>query len=140
MTERAIGNRTRSDSQLAAAVSDSHSWRGVMRELGLCVTSAGSLRAVKRQGRLLRLDTSHFTGQRRWSDGELRRAIATSYSWQDLISELGLADGSGDERVRVRAHAARLGLDLSHLQVPQPGADRPSVSPALRRLRDSGTA
>jgi len=39
-----------------------------MRELGLCVTSAGSIRIVKRHVARLSLDTSHFTGQRRWSD------------------------------------------------------------------------
>src|SRR5690348_4233191 len=60
-----------SDTDLATAVTASRSWRGVMRELGLCVTPAGSLRVVKRRVALLGLDTSHFTGQRPWSDAAL---------------------------------------------------------------------
>jgi hypothetical protein len=140
MADNVTGKRTWSDSQLVAAVSVSHSWRGVMRELGLCVTAAGSLQAVKRQVGRLGLDTSHFTGQRRWSDGQLRRAVAISYSWRDLASELGLAHDHGDDRVRVKAHAARLGLDLSHLQAPRTAAERSPLLPGVRRLRDSGTA
>jgi hypothetical protein len=60
-----------------------------MRELGLCVTSAGSIRIVKRHVARLGLDTSHFTGQRRWSDAQLRRAVASAYSWPELLIELG---------------------------------------------------
>jgi hypothetical protein len=86
-----------------------------MRELGLCVTSAGSIRIVKRYVAGLGLDTSHFTGQRRWSDAQLRRAVASAYSWAELLSELGL-HGNSDDRTRIKAHAARLGLDLSRLE------------------------
>jgi hypothetical protein len=42
-----------------------------MRELGLCTTSAGSIRVVKRHVTRLGSDTSHVTGQRRWSDAQL---------------------------------------------------------------------
>src|SRR5271169_82480 len=104
-----------SDADLTNAVAASRSWRGVMRELGLCVTSAGSIRIVKRQVAGLGLDTDHFTGQRRWSDAQLRRAVASAYSWPELQSELGLTHDSTDDRTRVKAHAARLGLDLSRL-------------------------
>src|SRR5580658_4234777 len=101
-----------SDIDLTSAVAESRSWRGVMRELGLCVTSAGSIRIVKRRVATLGLDTSHFTGQRRWSDAQLRRAVASAYSWPELQAELGLIHDSADDRTRVKAHAARLGLDL----------------------------
>jgi hypothetical protein len=112
-----------------------------MRELGLCVTSAGSIRIVKRHVTRLGLDTSHFTGQRRWSDAQLRRAVASAYSWAELQSELGLTHDSTDDRTRVKAHAARLGLDLSRLDglVKGPAA-RAEFKPDIRYLRDAGTA
>lgn len=111
-----------------------------MRQLGLCVTSAGSIRIVKRQVARLSLDTSHFTGQRRWSDAQLRRAVASSYSWTELLLELGL-NGNTDDRTRVRAHAARLGLDLSRLSGAAKGAAaRPEFKPDVKHLREAGTA
>jgi hypothetical protein len=73
-----------------------------MRELGLCVTSAGAIRGVKRHVARLGLDTSHFTGQRRWSDAQLGRAVANAYSWPELLTDLGMS-GSGDDRTRVKA-------------------------------------
>jgi hypothetical protein len=111
-----------------------------MRELGLCVTSAGAIRGVRRQAVRLGLDTTHFTGQRRWSDAQLRRAVASACSWPELVAELGLLPGGGDQQVRVKAHAARLGLDLSRLAVPaEPKAAPRGLKPDVRRLRDSGT-
>jgi PD-(D/E)XK endonuclease len=111
-----------------------------MRELGLCVTSAGSIRIVKRQVARLGLDTSHFTGQRRWSDAQLRRAVTSAYSWPELLLELGL-HGNADDRTRVKAHAARLGLDLSRLdgRVKGEGA-RPEFKPDTKHLREAGTS
>lgn len=139
MEEELADKRTWSDAELIAAVAASHSWRGVMRELGLCGTSAGAIRIVKRHVTRLGLDTSHFRGKRRWSDAQLRRAVATSYSWRELESELGLVPGSGDERIRVKAHAVRLGLDLSLLELPQQ-AEPVEMRPDIRRLRDAGAA
>jgi hypothetical protein len=112
-----------------------------MRELGLCATSAGSIRIVKRHVARLGLDTAHFIGQRRWSDPQLRRAVATSYSWPELFSELGLSHDNGDDRTRLKAHAARLGLDLSRLDPMGKGAaTRPECRPDIKHLREAGTA
>jgi len=112
-----------------------------MRELGLCVTYAGSIRIVKRHVARLGLDTSHFTGQRRWSDAQLRRAVASAYSWPELQSELGLIHDSTDDRTRVKAHAARLGLDLSRLDGQAKGAGaRPEFTPDIRHLWEAGNA
>lgn len=132
--------RTWTDSQLGAAVARSRSWRGVMRELGLDSTSAGAVRVVKRHASRLALDISHFTGQRRWSDAQLRRAVAAAYSWPELVSALGLVPGGGDERTRIKAHAVRLGLDLSRID-GQAGAvvANPQLKPDIRHLRDAGT-
>jgi len=112
-----------------------------MRELGLCVTSAGAIRVVKRHVARLGLDTSHFTGQRRWSDAQLRRAATAAYSWPELMLDLGLVPNSTDERTRIKAHAIRLGLDLSRLDAPraEPTA-RPEFKPDLKYLRDAGAA
>jgi hypothetical protein len=90
MAENISDKRTWSDSQLVAAVAASRSWRGVMRELGLCVTSAGSIQMVKRHVIRLGLGTAHFTGQRRWSDAQLKRAITNPYPWREAFTDLGL--------------------------------------------------
>ncbi|GEM_PF-670235 len=130
-----------SDTDLTSAVTVSRSWRGVMRELGLCVTSSGSLRVVKRRVALLELDTSHFTGQRTWSDAALKRAAVQAHSWDELLAAIGITSGSGDERTRVKAHALRLGLDLSHLaDQPQESRFRPSAMPTLSNLREAATS
>lgn len=111
-----------------------------MRELGLCATSAGSIRVVKRHVSRLSLDTSHFSGQRRWSDAQLRRAVAGAYSWTELLSELGL-NGNADDRTRIKAHAARLGLDLSRLYGSSTDeVTRPVFRPDIKHLREAGTA
>lgn len=142
MADKPASQRSWSDSELTAAVAASRSWRGVMRELGLCVTSAGAIRGVRRHAARLGLDASHFSGQRRWSDEQLRRAVASAQSWQQLAAELGLAQGSGgDQRVRIKAHAVRLALDLSRLAAPADAGTVPAaLKPDVRRLRDSGTA
>jgi hypothetical protein len=135
-----LEKRTWSDSQLVSAVAASRSWRGVMRELGLRATSAGSIKVVKRHVARLGLDTSHFTGQRRWSDAQLRRAVANAYSWPELFTELRLL-GSGDDRIRVKAHAIRLGLDLSQLDgIAADAAARLVFKPDIKHLREAGSA
>jgi hypothetical protein len=133
--------RSWSDTDLTNAVAVSRSWRGVMLNLGLCVTSAGSIRVVKRRVALLGLDTSHFTGQRKWSDVALRRAATQAQSWNELFSAIGVKSNSGDERTRVKAHAIRLGLDLSHLAgQPRETCSPPIPKPALKNLREAATS
>ena len=85
MIENSLNKRGWSDADLISAVAVSRSWRGVLRKLELCATSAGSIRVVKRRVALLGLDTSHFTGQRTWSDAALKRAAAQAYSWNELL-------------------------------------------------------
>jgi hypothetical protein len=131
-----------SDADLENAVAASRSWRGVLRLLNLCATSAGSIRVVKRRVALLGLDTSHFTGQRTWSDAALIRAVAEAYSWNELLDAIGIKSRSGDERIRVRAHAVRLGLDLGHLgdRPRDTGSSQPVPTPELRNLREAATS
>ena len=105
------------DESLTEAIGRQSSWRAVARSLGLRGTSAGTIRALKRRAGELELDTSHFTGQRTWSDRQLRDAIAASSTWSDVIRVLGLSD-RGDIRIRLKGKALRLGVDASHLAVP----------------------
>ncbi|MEU4389706.1 hypothetical protein [Kribbella sp. NPDC023855] len=109
--------RSWNDAQLREAIKASRSWRGVARALGLKGTSASVIRTIKRHATRLELDVSHFTGQRRWSDRQLREAVLGSTCWAEVMAGLGVAD-NGPDRVRVKGHAARLGLDCTHLKAP----------------------
>jgi hypothetical protein len=140
MARPSKSERTWSDSQLREAVAVSANWRHVMRTLGLNASSAGAIRIVRRHADNLGLDTSHFRGKRAWSDSQLRRAVVDAQSWDELLTALGLAPRSGNGKVRVKAHAMRMGLDLAHLE--KPAADSPGlgeVKPDLRYLRDAAT-
>jgi hypothetical protein len=106
--------RRYSDDDLTAAVRSSRSWRGVMRELGLSATSAGAQRSVRRHVARLGLDATHFTGQRRWTDGDLVVAVMSAGSWLDVADHLGLASAGGSTFTQLRAHSERLGLAVGH--------------------------
>jgi hypothetical protein len=130
-----------SDPQLRTAVAASRSWRGVLRELGLKSTSAGAIRTLQRRASALGLSTAHFTGQRRWSDLQLREAAARSESWPELFAQLERASFNRDDRSRVRAHAVRLGIDMSKFGPRErTPPHEPVFTPDLRNLRDAGTA
>jgi hypothetical protein len=141
MARPSKSERSWSDAQLKDAVAASANWRNVMRALGLNANSAGAVRIVRRHVVRLGLDTSHFRGKRTWSDAQLRRAVINARSWDELLTTLGLAPRSGEGRVRVKAHAMRLGLALAHLEDPNamsPGSAE--VKPDLRYLRDAATS
>lgn len=70
--------RSYTDEQLKAAVQDNHSWRGVLRELGLVATSSSSIRSVRRHADALGCDYAHFRGQRSWTEQELCAAVAAA--------------------------------------------------------------
>jgi hypothetical protein len=111
-----------------------------MRELGLYETSAGSIRIVRRHVTRLELDTSHFTGQRTWSDARLIQAAPHARSWSGLLAAIGVKSSSRAYRTRVKAHAVRLGVDLSHLDDQAgPSGPRPGPEPSLKHLRDAAT-
>lgn len=105
--------RTYTDTELAAALEASHSWRGVLRALGLSATSASAMRSARLHADRLGLDYSHFTGQRRWTDDQLKSAVASSTSWSQVAESLALSGGSST--TTLRGHAVRLGLDTDHL-------------------------
>ena len=57
----------------------------------------------------------------------LRQAVAEGHTWEEVLTALGLSAQAGGERTLVRAHAVRLGLDVSGLMVSQP-----SLKPMLK--------
>ena len=112
-----------------------------MRELGQNATSAGAIRIIRRDAVRLGLDTSHFRGKRRWSDGQLRRAVSESKSWDEVLDALGLVINGGGMRTHVRSHAIRLGLDFSRLDSDVPAVSEPlALKPDLKHLREAGAS
>jgi hypothetical protein len=133
-----MGDRSYSDEALAEAVAAAHSWRGVLRELGLAATSAAATRSVRRHAARLELDSSHFTGRRRWTEGELASAVADSTSWSQVARLLGLSGGSTS--ALLKGHAARLGLDSSHFDaMPMPENGARTCRPELKNLPRAGS-
>jgi hypothetical protein len=82
--------RTYSDEQLVNAIATSRSWRGVLRELGLVATSAGAMRSVRSHADRLGVDYSHFQGQRRWTEHDLRAAVQAAKTWSEAVDLLGV--------------------------------------------------
>jgi hypothetical protein len=136
MAEQTPHNPTWSDEQLPAAVAAATSWRGVMRELGLNPANGGTTRTIRRRAALLELDISHFRGNRSWSNAVLRQAVTEGRTWEEVLTTLGLRAQAGGGRALVKAHALRLGLDVSHLGRPAPhSADPCELEPDLAHLR-----
>ena len=128
--------RTYSDEQLRSAIAAQHSWRGVLRELGLLATSAGSMRSARRHADRLGISYAHFTRQRRWSDEALAAAVADSRSWSAVARTLGLVGGSSI--AALKGHALRLGLDYSHFTTTPDGAADDDLKPDRCRLFRAG--
>jgi hypothetical protein len=99
------------------------------------------IRRIKSHVTELGLDTSHFTGQRTWSDAALKRAAANAQSWSELLAGLKIGDRHGADRTRIKAHAMRLGIDLGHLDARNLEiADSATAEPDLKYLRESATS
>lgn len=68
---------------------------------------------------------------RRWTDDQLRTAVAESSTWGEVVTRMGQAD-YGAARRNFQAHAVRLELPVGHLPTfrpiaPRAPSDRPSV-------------
>ena len=97
------------------------------------------MRAARRRADAFGVDYAHFTGQRRWTDSQLSRAVANAGSWQDVVTELGLSVSGYST---VRSHAVRLGLNTTHLLKAQPAPDESSLVATAydsRHLRSAGS-
>jgi hypothetical protein len=128
--------RKYTDDELRAAVASQHSWRGVLRALGLTATSAGSQRSARRNADRLGLEYSHFTGQRRWTDAALAAAVAESSSWTQVAAALGVRGGSSYPALR--GHALRLGIDHSHFNAVPAPVEGDGLTPDRNRLFRAG--
>lgn len=101
-----------SDDDLRQAVMSARSWREVLRRLDLNPGSSAAKRSIRSHVEHLGLDTSHFTGQRRWTEAELIDAVAASRTWVEVQAVLGLSGGSSTSLLK--GHAVRLGLAVGH--------------------------
>jgi hypothetical protein len=72
---------------------------------------------------------------RKWADEQLREAIATSSTWQEVVRKIGRIDYPKARRV-VQAHSVRLALDVSHLPAFKPVAPVYSHDQRFRNLAD----
>jgi hypothetical protein len=97
------------------------------------------MRSARHRADSLRLDYSHFTGQRRWTDDQLAGAVRNSRSWSQVVDSLGLKGGSSP--TSVKAHAIRLALDIGHLQSERPTTQMSltDLCPALTHLPRAGS-
>ena len=95
------------------------------------------MRSVRTHADRLGLDYSHFTGQRRWTDQQLAAAIASATSWAQVAEKLGLAGGSST--TTIRGHAARLGLDSTHLAPPRKPQTPIDLRPQRANLARAGS-
>jgi hypothetical protein len=106
--------RTYTDERLVIAIATSRSWRQTLRELGLAATSAGAMRSLRSHADRLGLDYSHFTRSPRLTEDRLKAAVAVSREWPDVVRKLQI-DGVSAVTA-AKGHAARFGIDVSHLE------------------------
>ena len=58
---------------------------------------------------------------RKWTDEQLREAVAASSTWQEVVLKIGRTNNAKARRV-VQGHAVRLSLDVRHLPAFEPVA------------------
>ena len=105
------------DDELAQAVASATSYWAVARKLRP-MRPRGTYKSAQRRVRELGLDTSHFTGQSpkpvRWSETDLRSAVASSTSLSQVLRKLGLVPAGGNYD-HVQRRITALSIDVSHL-------------------------
>lgn len=121
---------------LGAAVERGRTWRQVLLALGLSRhRHVPALRALCEKWDI---DDRHLR-HRSPPDDLLREVLCTAGSWPEAMRRLGYAEASGSARETLRAHAVRLGLDVTPLSKPsEPGALPWPVEVDLRHLRRAG--
>ena len=97
------------ETELARAVEKATSWADLLRTFGYKPSSTNPREALQRQVRRYGISTSHFAGQRTWSDEQLISAAPKAQTWAELCTALGLAAGSRSYD-SVIAAASRLGV------------------------------
>jgi PD-(D/E)XK endonuclease len=100
--------------ELRAATEKATSWADLLRAFGYKPSSTAPRQALRRAVERYGIDTSHFVGQRTWSDQALIEAAKTAETWTELLAGLGLSTASKSSDF-VRAATRRLGIDLGRL-------------------------
>jgi hypothetical protein len=128
-----------SDAELLETVASQHSWRGVLRAVGLPENSSRHTRLLRNRCIALGIEIGHFRGQRSWSDKQLIAAVPVSSDWSELLVALGYPADSGSARNTIRGHCARIGISHSHLD-QSAAEDLPLIqrSPMTNHLRSAG--
>jgi hypothetical protein len=129
------------ESELRAAAESSTSWADLLRLFGYQPSSTAVRQALRRELRRYEIDTSHFVGQRTWSDQALVEAAASAKTWADLLAALGLSTSSRS-CASVRTALRRLGVVLDQITLgPKVGPEATGIDlpdrPALARLRNA---
>lgn len=127
--------------ELRAATEKATSWADLLRAFEYKPSSTAPRQALRRSVERYGIDTSHFVGQRTWSDQALIDAAKTAETWTELLARLGLSTASKSSD-SVRAATRRLGIDLGRLTLgPKTGRDAIGIdlsgSPALNHLRNA---
>ncbi|MFJ2441221.1 HNH endonuclease signature motif containing protein [Streptomyces sp. NPDC087658] len=101
--------------RLTAAVSEVHTWAGLMRRLGL-KESGGQRRVLQAKVTALGIDTGHFKQRspwRKYPDETIAAAAATSTTLREVVVKLGVPPATGTLSHITRRIAAA-GIDISH--------------------------
>jgi hypothetical protein len=122
-----VPKRTWTDDQLRELVAASTTWNDVLRGLGLTLRGRNHVR-ITRRVQDLGLDTGHFLRVRRGSeDVELRAAIASSTTFDEVFKKMGI-EASNAARERIVDRARVLGIATMQLgRAPLPLARRRKV-------------
>lgn len=114
---RAIRTGVWSEERVRAAVEASTNYPMALENLGLEL-GGGTDQKLRRRIRELGLSTMHFTRERtrtrtRWSDDDLRAAVASSRSVAAVIRKIGLIPAGGNYD-QVQRRIRELAIDTSH--------------------------
>ncbi len=134
-------HRSWTDDDLRHALDGARSWADVKRALGLGPTGNADL--LRRRCHELGLSTDHLPRRgeqpRRWTDDELRQAVAEATNLAGVFRRLRLAVGGSAWR-RMQEHIRRLQLDTSHWDErsrPRAGGRRGEIAIVPDHLRDA---
>ncbi|MGE5187351.1 MAG: HNH endonuclease [Acidobacteriota bacterium] len=131
-----------SDDRLRAVVADSRTCTDVLRALGVELHTNNFVK-LRRRITVLGLDTSHFLRERdkrngrrtRWTDDELRAAVASAWGYAETIRKLGLIPAGGNYD-QVRRRIGELSLDTSHFRGRGWNVEGKYIKPAARPLEE----
>jgi hypothetical protein len=130
------------DDDIRKLVAASRSATQVLLALGIDLHSNHFFKLTRRI-RQLGIDTSHFDRKRavrdgrktRWTDDELRAAVASSYGYAQTIRALGLIPPGGNY-VAIPRRIRELGLDSSHFRGRGWNVDGKYIKPIARPLSE----